>query len=128
MRAHLLCPRVRSGRLGGEPAGHAGAPRGLRRPACLARAPDIMVSLRFTERTRVQAGKIKDFHNAFCFYKRKTLIDHPMPEKYSGKEDRYWAKYITEKGYTYLYNPKFKFNARFFLLYEYSARISLALS
>ena len=46
-------------------------------------------------------------HNAFCFYKRKTLIDHPMPEKYSGKEDRYWAKYITEKGYTYLYNPKF---------------------
>ena len=47
-------------------------------------------------------------HNAFCFYKRKTLIDHPMPEKYSGKEDRYWAKYIIEKDYTYLYNPKFK--------------------
>ena len=47
-------------------------------------------------------------HNAFCFYKRETLIDHPMPEKYSGKEDRYWAKYIIEKDFTYLYNPKFK--------------------
>lgn len=47
-------------------------------------------------------------HNAFCFYERKTLIDHPMPEKYSGKEDRYWAKDIIEKDFTYLYNPKFK--------------------
>jgi len=44
-------------------------------------------------------------HNAFCFYKRKTLIDFPMPEKYLGKEDRYWAKEIVDKGYTFLYDP-----------------------
>ena len=44
-------------------------------------------------------------HNAFCFYKRQTLIDHPMPEKYFGKEDRYWAKDIIEKKSTYLYDP-----------------------
>ena len=44
-------------------------------------------------------------HNAFCFYKRETLIDFPMPEKYSGKEDRYWAKEIIDKGYTFLYDP-----------------------
>ena len=44
-------------------------------------------------------------HNAFCFYKRNTLIEFPMPEQYSGKEDRFWAKDIVEKNQTYLYDP-----------------------
>ena len=44
-------------------------------------------------------------HNAFCFYKKQTLINFPMPEKYAGKEDRYWAKDIVDKKATYLYNP-----------------------
>jgi len=28
-----------------------------------------------------------------------------MPEEYSGKEDRYWAKEIIDKGHSYLYDP-----------------------
>ena len=47
-------------------------------------------------------------HNAFCFYERKTLLDYPMPVKYAGKEDRYWAKEMGEKNYSFLYNPSFK--------------------
>ena len=47
-------------------------------------------------------------HNAFCFYEKRTLVEFPMPEKYAGKEDRYWAKDIVEKKLSYLYNPKFK--------------------
>mgnify|MGYP003649352900 FL=1 len=43
-------------------------------------------------------------HNAFCFYKRQTLIDNPFDEKLSGKEDRYWAIDMVEKGHTYLYD------------------------
>jgi rhamnosyltransferase len=46
-------------------------------------------------------------HNAFCFYKRKFLLKHPMPEQYPGKEDRFWAKDIAEKGYKYLYSGSY---------------------
>ena len=28
-----------------------------------------------------------------------------MPEEYLGKEDRYWAKEIINKGHSYLYDP-----------------------
>ena len=52
-------------------------------------------------------SKIEDryfLHNAFCFYKRQTLIDNPFDEKLSGKEDRYWAIDMVEKGHTYLYD------------------------
>lgn len=49
-------------------------------------------------------------HNAFCFYKRKFLLKYPMPEQYPGKEDRYWAKEILNKGYDYLYNPDLSVN------------------
>lgn len=49
-------------------------------------------------------------HNAFCFYKRDTLIEKPMPENYPGKEDRYWAASLNEEGYTYWYAPEFKCN------------------
>lgn len=47
-------------------------------------------------------------HNAFCFYKRETLEKYPMPEKYSGKEDRYWAKEMVSNGYKFLYDPSHK--------------------
>tara|TARA_B100001059_G_C17832031_1_gene585275 strand:- start:1716 stop:2357 length:642 start_codon:yes stop_codon:yes gene_type:complete len=47
-------------------------------------------------------------HNAFCFYKRQTLIDNPMPSQYAGKEDRFWAKDIVDKNGSYLYNPFYK--------------------
>ena len=49
-------------------------------------------------------------HNAFCFYKKSTLLKYPMPEKYPGKEDRYWAIDIKGLGKTYYYNPNFKCN------------------
>lgn len=50
------------------------------------------------------------FHNAFSFFKKETLINSPMPEKYSGKEDRYWAKDIVKKGSEYIYIPNIKVN------------------
>ena len=49
-------------------------------------------------------------HNAFCFYKRDVLLDHPFDEQLHGKEDRYWAADIVKKGFTYLYNPSFSCN------------------
>ena len=50
------------------------------------------------------------FHNAFSFFKKETLISTPMSEKYSGKEDRYWAKDIAKKGNKYIYIPNIKVN------------------
>lgn len=44
-------------------------------------------------------------HNAFCFYTKETLNQFPMPENYSGKEDRFWAKDIVEKNHSFLYDP-----------------------
>lgn len=65
----------------------------------------------FTDETEINKfSKIENrpfLHNAFCFYKRETLIEFPMPESYSGKEDRYWAKDIIDKGHTYLYDPNY---------------------
>ena len=52
-------------------------------------------------------SKIEDrqfLHNAFCFYNKEFLIENPMPEQYPGKEDRFWAKDMVEKGHTYLYD------------------------
>ena len=43
-------------------------------------------------------------HNAFCFYKRHTLLDNPFDETLSGKEDRYWAMDMVAKGHKYLYD------------------------
>ena len=56
-------------------------------------------------------SKIEDryfLHNAFCFYKRKFLLENPMPEQYAGKEDRYWAADIVKKGYKYLYDGNYQ--------------------
>ena len=50
------------------------------------------------------------FHNAFSFFKRDTLLVTPMPEIYSGKEDRYWVKDIVESGENYIYLPELKVN------------------
>ena len=49
-------------------------------------------------------------HNAFCFYNRQFLLDNPMPEQYAGKEDRYWAIDIVNKGYNYFYDSTHKIN------------------
>jgi rhamnosyltransferase len=49
-------------------------------------------------------------HNAFCFYNREFLLNNPMPENYPGKEDRYWAIDMVEKGHTYYYTHKIKCN------------------
>ena len=43
-------------------------------------------------------------HNAFCFYKKQTLVDNPFDENLSGKEDRYWAIDMVSKGHKYLYD------------------------
>jgi glycosyltransferase involved in cell wall biosynthesis len=56
-------------------------------------------------------SKIEDrlfLHNAFCFYKKDTLIKFPMPEHYAGKEDRFWAKSIVDKKYSFFYTPLLK--------------------
>ena len=52
-------------------------------------------------------SKIEDryfLHNAFCFYNKEFLLNHPFDEKLSGKEDRYWAADIVKKGYKYKYD------------------------
>ena len=46
-------------------------------------------------------GKSRDCQ---CFYKKETLIKYPFDEDLSGKEDRYWAIDMVNKGYTYLYD------------------------
>ena len=53
-------------------------------------------------------SKIEDrhfLHNAFCFYDREYLLDHPFDNNLSGKEDRYWAKDVANRGDVYLYEP-----------------------
>ena len=53
-------------------------------------------------------SKIEDryfLHNAFCFYDREYLLDHPFDNNLSGKEDRYWAKDVADRGDVYLYEP-----------------------
>ena len=52
-------------------------------------------------------------HNAFCFYTKKVLQDFPFDEKLSGKEDRYWAKEIVNKGLNYFYTPSIEVNHYF---------------
>ena len=49
-------------------------------------------------------------HNAFCFYKKQVLLDNPMPEIYSTKEDRYWVKDMIGKNQHYIYTPLISIN------------------
>lgn len=54
-------------------------------------------------------SKIEDryfLHNAFCFYKKETLLEYPFDEELPGKEDRYWARDIVEKGKQYYYSDQ----------------------
>ena len=46
-------------------------------------------------------------HNAFCFYEKDFLLKNPMPEQYPGKEDRFWARDIVEKGHKYMYDGNY---------------------
>jgi glycosyltransferase involved in cell wall biosynthesis len=50
------------------------------------------------------------FHNAFSFFDREFLINNPMPEDVPGKEDRFWAKDIVDRGLSYLYDPLLEVN------------------
>lgn len=45
-------------------------------------------------------------HNGMCFYDRKFLLENPFDEKLAGKEDRYWARDVVERGHTYIYAPQ----------------------
>jgi glycosyltransferase involved in cell wall biosynthesis len=49
-------------------------------------------------------------HNAFCFYNRQFLGEHPFDESLVGKEDRYWAIDVVSNNYTYLYTPVIEVN------------------
>lgn len=44
-------------------------------------------------------------HNAFCFYRKSLLLEHPFDEKYPSKEERFWAADMVKQGKTYMYNP-----------------------
>ncbi len=50
------------------------------------------------------------FHNAFSFFKKKTLIESPFDEIHPGKEDRFWVKNLIENNGSYLYDPRLQIN------------------
>ena len=37
-------------------------------------------------------------HNAFAFYKKDVLLEHPFDEHLAGKEDRYWINDKIKEG------------------------------
>lgn len=45
-------------------------------------------------------------HNALCAYRKDFLLEYPFDEKHPGKEDRYWAISMIDKGFKYLYSPE----------------------
>ena len=45
-------------------------------------------------------------HNAFAFYKKTTLLKHPLNEKISGKEDRYWINDMLSNDFKSYYDSK----------------------
>lgn len=50
------------------------------------------------------------FHNAFSFFTKDFLLSNPMPEDVPGKEDRFWAKDLIDRGLEYLYDPSIEVN------------------
>ena len=46
-------------------------------------------------------------HNALSLFSSEFLAEHPFDEQLVGKEDRYWANDIVNKGFSYLYTPEF---------------------
>lgn len=58
-------------------------------------------------------SKIEDryfLHNAFCFYKKETLLEYPFDEELPGKEDRYWAMKVVNLGKQYYYSDQLEVN------------------
>lgn len=49
-------------------------------------------------------------HNAFCFYDRDFLVNHPFDETLPSKEERYWAADIVDSGQSYYYLPEAEVN------------------
>ena len=49
-------------------------------------------------------------HNALSCFTKETLQVNPFDEFLQGKEDRYWAKDMINKGHTILYDPNFSCN------------------
>lgn len=47
------------------------------------------------------------FHNAFSFFSKNILCQHPFDEELEGKEDRYWVNELVPKKFQYLYCPDF---------------------
>jgi len=45
-------------------------------------------------------------HFAFCAFRREVILNNPIREDLKGKEDRYYAKDIVDKGKKYLYTPE----------------------
>ena len=45
------------------------------------------------------------FHNAFSFLNRSFMLDNPFDEDLVGKEDRYWAQQVIDKGNSIKYLP-----------------------
>ncbi len=50
------------------------------------------------------------FHNAFSFFKKKTLLNFPFDEIHPGKEDRFWVQELIQNKGTYLYDPRLEIN------------------
>ena len=44
-------------------------------------------------------------HNALSFFSKNTLLENPFNENLQGKEDRYWAIDMINKGTNILYSP-----------------------
>ncbi len=47
------------------------------------------------------------FHNAFSLLNRSFMLEYPFDEDLVGKEDRYWAQKVIEKGFSIKYSPSY---------------------
>lgn len=47
-------------------------------------------------------------HNAFAYYKRDTLVNHPFDEALASKEERYWINDMIKLGYSSYYAADIK--------------------
>jgi len=45
------------------------------------------------------------FHNAFSFFKTDFIKQNPFDEVLAGKEDRYWATDMIQRGFDIVYDP-----------------------
>ena len=90
-----------------------GAKKATRDTILVLSAPSPITDLFNNQQQINMFSEIEDryfLHNAFCFYNTQFLQNNPMPETYPGKEDRYWAIDMVDKGYKYLYDPSLSVN------------------